>query len=1849
MVRIQSQSYSFTNQTVRQSERVAEPSKTIDLTSINESDNVQIQNFLDSTGDDQQGWQIRVGARTLEITSPQQAAEYLSELQEHIEQGDIATAEMGHVGDPFGATTVRAPYLRIEVLNPGQTGITIGEHDQGDLDYGGDLILGERTHTFTNAQEAEEHVQREGGAFVIIKNQEGQFDVYHLRSNNNTSFGGQAADINAEDITSNYTSLSEDLTQLTGGQEAYISTADNQLMRVAGRTAIPIDNIANQSIAAIELNLSLTDINGVDQRGRNDITGDLSMLMTVNVDEWGSQLLNDPDIVQALGIPEGARITITEDQGKFHFNIQDIFGGWGGDGTLTLEPTDNGFKLHGLGYELEMDGQGHVTTHNTEDLGPVELAKRAAAGELIETIGQNISNHVIYFGKAMAIQQAQPYLEKAGVYLPKNLREIEPGNLSDDDLAAIDQFLERSDITLASNDNGELLIGITTTFDMSSDYDAIIDAEEDHEGADQIVLDLDAQINNDGLEVDGSLRANLRITADEAAGTQATVNDLAFGGRLNISPERIENLRTQLSPPALEFLDTHLGSETAVTADDLREAQVASQNQVPIRDLSTNSWVQPPVITDRDIELIISEMGEYDIQASGNVEIEARIHASGTTDDLGGMDIFADAMLDAEDVSVEIPGNGNYRLELEEAFLGVHSPDNLNVFREEDAILLQASTTANLTGSLYKGDSAFVTLDDASLTGTGSFYTDQAGDMNFFLNGDIHIGEAQYDNYTLRDVNISGNGSVNYHENTGLNIQLDDASASTARGRLDAGSSGTLAFDAQASGSMQFNDAGEFTEAELNGEYINIIGDQGDKHFEVTANGALDISRDPVTGVITIDANAHIEQLIFDDIELNNLELTDTTLTYDPRSGEITLTSSVGAIDFSADLDGERLVVQSNETNTVTLQAQIEDDQNGSVTLAMPEGLHLDKFSYGEYALENIDSNGASLRMSRNGDDTSLSLQPTGESFIATADLVYDGERYPAEIEASGALVLGREQGENGNLYTFSSANGEPVGIDRMKVGDMTLSNARISGTLIYESQVQGEGSDEDPIIRQGQVQFRGHQEGQSVEVTGRLEMDAGDSHYELGIDNLSLAGELNITPDGHIEVEHLNAQADISGDLNGIPLKLVGGVAGNQDTGFDIGLHAGVPNGLVIGGGAEDLKIERGENGELILTAATMGLGGQVGGENLMDTMMSVTSLMGMEEDTATARENVRLLHEAGFTGAINNITLTITPAAASDDTSTEDVDESKPRMHIDASLAGRMGGSGQLRAEPYQLSQNLLRDARISGESREILERHILQQEYEVLGLPEDIEQRLLDEPARRLLRENAFTPEMFEDVETAYEDGRLERYIQSHAARDIPEDVRALIEQAMTDDNYEDLAEELENMADTHSKLLQARTIQQTSGSVFGHTARSIISRSVEVQSNHSVGFESELDFRESLELLGIPNEEIDHLLEQPIVQPEEYGLSAEVSGDLTFDSSSGELNITGGELAMTTGEFEDVLASGIHELARSRDTGRRIQGIGGYPIRFNYERSGIDEQGRVSAHGGATLFGVGVDNLGVGIQDGMLALTPNDRELSSGVGVIDGITNSFDNFGQRATTGTAYRVAERFMGEVPTRAEWRQARDAFTAQYLTENEEASRSEIETAMSRPASEGGLGGTTYREFRQNNGLVQLRRGDDGQNTLLIDTSSLIESRLNPLASQHGASFDLTLGDTDQLLHRENEQDTLTLPYNLTISADARRQEQIEQGTQMILDAEVTSQDMVESALEGAEGFLSSTFNPVDSMIDMVDQGFELIEFGEEQAASGLQQAQQAIQTGVEQMMGTQDQAEELVEDLEDASEQHL
>ena len=148
----------------------------------------------------------------------------------------------------------------------------IGTSDRGWTDREDQLLLQKRPlKTGLTQHEAETFVVKNPGAEILVKQKDGTFSVYGLK----TSEKGKA--IENQDFETASIELTQDVLKVVQGKQAYVSTSTNYLrtLDIPGIDGVEIDDL-NQQFATADLQLSLMDRDGLETLSQNDLQGSLN-------------------------------------------------------------------------------------------------------------------------------------------------------------------------------------------------------------------------------------------------------------------------------------------------------------------------------------------------------------------------------------------------------------------------------------------------------------------------------------------------------------------------------------------------------------------------------------------------------------------------------------------------------------------------------------------------------------------------------------------------------------------------------------------------------------------------------------------------------------------------------------------------------------------------------------------------------------------------------------------------------------------------------------------------------------------------------------------------------------------------------------------------------------------------------------------------------------------------------------------------------------------------------------------------------------------------------------------------------------------------------------------------------------------------------------------------------------------------------------------------------------------------------------------------------------------------------------------------------------------------------------
>lgn len=983
--------------------------------------------------------------------------------------------------------------------------LRIGYHDHGLMDRQ-DQILAKRTplKTGLTAAQAESYVRERKGSEMILKMPDGTFNVYAV-SISDTKKSLKKADF--EDGTTQMTLSSSDVARL-GASQAYLHTDDGTL-RTLDIAGIELDSLDHSLIQA-DLELQITDKDGIESKSARDITGTLQGKIVMD------RVLLELALAQAEQ-QTGLKFSLSDNPRDQSYRIHVSYGV--SLGSITLRPAGTGIKVEIGGL---LGGLADAADWLGKKLG---YDPQAAVDQVIR---QHIGTHLGLKVESQSLTEYQlapdlqqnPLLQEIPLS-PQTRLKVEEIRL---DPRQGNGFHIDSQGNLELNFQGAQVIGST----QSQGPTAVADAE----GPDSLQLTLQGQLHNDfSTSLSGEVGLSIQVQPAEQRQMKARIQEfsgqaIGVGGNFQLSglkfqaqvnPQgQITQLKQQEGQLRFEnlALDTQdvqlkLNAQNGILEGELKEEKY----HLRARELKLKGQVKTPEGLLHIQQLKLSGELVVDPQTPQRLHFSIpqgqSISYSGQFTPTGqkqGMQIsnlrvgLAHFQLDAEKGTLAISAQGK-----------THPKVSVNTFSLPDVHLNQLQVTGSLQADLLQG-----TLDLKA--------------QHLSLRGQLGLLELSH---------LRGSGHLSWDPAKGLTIRNAQVSA---QGRL-----------------------GELEVKQLQGSGHIFISPTGQIRFSSTRDLQLQTKQG-----LTLKGNLSLDytpgQLQVETISQQPVQIhyTDPTQGIDLKdisfSGKMQFIEETGELHFSNHAD-KPLELKSGQISGVSLkqirvsngQIKLQTQGGAFVVEPLPDQHMRLSGSIDGIQLEELRSQGA------------IRFDPTHQRISWDQPMTV---RLPAEgieeLSTEGPMEV--SQDTQGRLCFCS-----PGGTINLKTAQLTLSQFKVEGEVIFDPRT-GQLSFNGLHGQNSSFKLSGQLNGYPIqaESSGQLRILSTSQGLELSgeaikinglVDGFTLqspqgaSGKVLIRPDGQIDLQALHFDVTV----DDIQLQNRNGLFKSTPQGFEINLSGDI------------------------------------------------------------------------------------------------------------------------------------------------------------------------------------------------------------------------------------------------------------------------------------------------------------------------------------------------------------------------------------------------------------------------------------------------------------------------------------------------------------------------------------------------------------------------------------------------------------------------------------------------------------------------------------------------------------------
>ncbi|GIW23603.1 MAG: hypothetical protein KatS3mg068_2610 [Candidatus Sericytochromatia bacterium] len=342
-------------------------------------------------------------------------------------------------------------------------------------------------------KEAEEFAKKNSGAEIIIREQDGTYSVYSIK----TSEEGKT--INNKDFENiNVIDITKDVLKIVGGKKAYISTSDNTF-RTFDKASFSLDFLEDDFIST-NINLNLQDIDGIDTSSKKDLKGSLNGNITIDKDLIKYSLQNAEN-------QTGVDFDLQADPKNNQYIVKCYYSGVP-IGDIAITPTSTGLKLNVSGLAA---GAKYIVGGATLGVTGVAIASQINLGKIVEGITNNFSKDMGFKVKSNSDTE---YILEPDFKSNAFLKEIQ---LKDNNKIKIEEInVNPNDLKIKLDEYGNLVVDIKKAEVIASTNPDGQIAKQDEEGSDYLNIKLKGELRNDfQAKVNTTIDLNVNITNEE--------------------------------------------------------------------------------------------------------------------------------------------------------------------------------------------------------------------------------------------------------------------------------------------------------------------------------------------------------------------------------------------------------------------------------------------------------------------------------------------------------------------------------------------------------------------------------------------------------------------------------------------------------------------------------------------------------------------------------------------------------------------------------------------------------------------------------------------------------------------------------------------------------------------------------------------------------------------------------------------------------------------------------------------------------------------------------------------------------------------------------------------------------------------------------------------------------------------------------------------------------------------------------------------------------------------------------------------------------------------------------------
>lgn len=395
------------------------------------------------------------------------------------------------------------------------SGVGIGTSNRGLFDREDQLFVKKNAlKSNVSAQEAENFARNNAGAEAIIKNQDGTYSVYQME----TSEEGKT--ITNNDFKDESIALTQDVSKIMTGKKAYVMTNDN-VIRSLEIKGIDLPSL-EQKFGNANINLELTDKDGIETKSKGDLEGVLTGNMSITKESLEYSLAQAS---KATGM--GFKLAVNPAKNEYVITISkgiDL-------GYITLKPGQGGINAK-FDLSTAVNAAGYA-------LSPIGMAIADPESMITDFIRNKLSKDIGM--SAQTVNRNEIRLNPDF----KNNKLI--GQIPVGDMNVNLESVKANNMNFKIDGRGDLQVDLgRTVVSASSDGNGQITKGNDSEGADKVKVSLSAEIGND---LSGNIKTNssVEVKVTEAEKDQLTARmkklsgtDLSVSGEAKISDIKVD-------------------------------------------------------------------------------------------------------------------------------------------------------------------------------------------------------------------------------------------------------------------------------------------------------------------------------------------------------------------------------------------------------------------------------------------------------------------------------------------------------------------------------------------------------------------------------------------------------------------------------------------------------------------------------------------------------------------------------------------------------------------------------------------------------------------------------------------------------------------------------------------------------------------------------------------------------------------------------------------------------------------------------------------------------------------------------------------------------------------------------------------------------------------------------------------------------------------------------------------------------------------------------------------------------------------------------------------------------------